>query len=705
MQDLLESLNEGQRQAVLTTEGPLLVLSGAGTGKTRVLTTRIAHILQSGLAEPWQILALTFTNKAAGEMKTRLRGLVGDMVEGVWMGTFHSIGLRILRANAPLAGLKNPFVILNDDDQESVIKNILKSMNQDPKQASDIAGRISLMKDTGRNRLNESEQKVFDAYQAELERMNAVDFGDLIIKPIKMLIDNRDILKKYQQQFLYVLVDEYQDTNASQYQLMRLLASGSGNICCVGDDDQSIYSWRGSEVKNILGFQNEYKGAQVIRLEKNYRSTPEILGAANSLIKNNKERLGKNLEATKSGGDKVQIIRVWSDLAEAQGIADAIQDMARDGENYSDMAVLIRSASLSRLFEEEFVNRKIPYRLVGGTKFYDRAEIRDAIAYARLLAYPFDDVAFARIFNTPKRSLGDAALAQVRDYARANHLSLLDALHSMPLPPRMAKGAAEFAKIFSEARDMADSAPPAEVFQALLDRAGYIKMWNESKELDAKERLDRIRDLIGTLKDGYSSLEDFLEQVALYTSNDEDGVSGDAVSVMTMHAAKGLEFKNVFLPAWEEGIFPNERALGEFGAAALEEERRLAYVAITRAIRRAVISLSGSRLLFGQRINPRPSMFIDEIEERFADRVGFNKGYIQSEMPTDARMAPPTEKSRGDFSTFPQGGSSPFIGRMVAHEELGRGVVIQLDGDIATVAFRDAGMKKVKVEFLEFDKK
>lgn len=699
----LELLNEGQREAVEHTEGPLLVLSGAGTGKTRVLTTRIAWILHRNLAAPWMVLALTFTNKAAGEMKSRLRSLVGDSSEGVWMGTFHSIGLRLLRANAEAAGLKNPFVILNDDDQKAVVKNVVRSMGLDTKEfvPADIADKISFMKDTGKTGLgSEKLDGIFKAYQAELERMNAADFGDLIIKPIKMLIDNPEILKKYQSQFRYVLVDEYQDTNASQYQLMRLLASGHGNICCVGDDDQSIYSWRGSEVKNILGFDKEYKGAKIVRLEKNYRSTPEILGAANSLIKNNKGRLGKSLEAVGAeSGEKVQIVRVYSDISEAEGIADAIQELIDAGDDWSDMAILIRNASLSRLFEKEFNLRKMPFRLVGGTKFYERAEIRDAVAYARLLIYPFDDVSFARIFNVPKRGLGDAALAGVREFARANHLSCLDAISVMPLPPRMAKAAAEFVKVFSDARELIDVLPADEVLQSLLDRAGYIGMWSESKDLDAKDRLDRIRELIGVIKDEGASLEAFLEQVALMTSGDEDGVPGAAISVMTIHAAKGLEFKNVFLPAWEEGIFPSERALAESGTAALEEERRLAYVAITRAIRRAVISFAMSRLEFGQRKNNMQSIFIDEIDEKFAVKVGFNKGYVQWSPTLHFRQGhggQAREKTKSEKDK-----KFEMIGKMVSHKELGKGVVIELNDGVATVAFGEAGIKKVRQEFLE----
>lgn len=697
MTDLFKGLNDGQAQAVAATEGAVLVLSGAGTGKTRVLITRIAHILQSGLAQPWQILALTFTNKAAGEMKARLRGMIGDLSEGVWMGTFHSVGLRILRAHAEVAGLKNPFVILNDDDQKAVVKIVVNNLGLDIKKfiPADIADKISFMKDTGRSSLGSPElDKIFEVYQAELTRMNAVDFGDLIIKPIKLLIDSSEILQKYQRQFKYVLVDEYQDTNASQYQLMRLLASGHNNICCVGDDDQSIYSWRGSEVKNILNFADHYKGAKIVRLEKNYRSTSAILGAAGSIIKNNKDRLGKELRAAKVGGDadaasKVQIARVWSDRDEARAIADAIASHIDNGGRWSDNAVLIRSAALSRLFEEEFVLRKMPYRLVGGTKFYDRTEIKDAIAYARLLVYPFDDVSFARVFNQPRRGLGDVALANVRDFARRNHLSCMDALYSMDFSPRMAKAATEFAKLFQDVRDLAENLTPAEVLQSLLDRSGYLKMWQESKELDAKERLDRIRELIGMVSDADLSLSEFLEQAALMSSAEEGEDPKDAISVMTIHAAKGLEFPNVFLPAWEEGVFPNERALGESGQAGLEEERRLAYVAITRAIDRCIISCTGSRLVFGQRQNNQPSMFIDEIDGQFVDKIGF---YAQSEKPKVKSENLEYKKQVKKLS---------MIGKMVEHSDLGKGVVIELDGEVATIAFRDAGIKKVDVKFLK----
>ncbi|MDR0448980.1 MAG: UvrD-helicase domain-containing protein [Rickettsiales bacterium] len=705
MQDLLEFLNEGQRQAVLSTDGPLLVLSGAGTGKTRVIINRIAYIMYKGFAEPEQILAMTFANKAAGEIKKRLGEFPIKEGDGykIWAGTFHSIGLRLLRENSAYTGLRTPFVILNDDDQKLVVKNVIKNMGLDKENYDPavIMEKIGSMKDKMNTSLGSADlDKILYAYQAELERMNAVDFGDLIIKPIKMLIDNPDILKKYQSQFKYVMVDEYQDINASQYQLMRLLASGSGNICCVGDDDQSIYSWRGSEVKNILGFQKEYKDAKVIRLEKNYRSTPEILGAANSLIKNNEERLGKNLEATKDSGDKVQVVRVWNDIAEAEGIANAIQDMARDGENYSDIAILVRRASLLKKFEDEFIARKIPYRLIGDTKFYDHTEIRDAIAYARLLVYPFDDVSFARIFNKPKRGMGDVALGHVREFARANHISCMDALNTMSLPPRMAKGAADFAKIFSETTAQMDDLTPDEALQKILDGSGYIQMWKDSVELDKDERMKRIAELIHGIK-GYPSLEAFLEEVALAISDDEDEAkSGNVVSMMTIHKAKGLEFKNVFLPAWEEGIFPDRRPETD-----LEEERRLAYVAITRAIKRLVISFTNQRYMFVEDGPPRPvpqlqSIFIDEIDGEFVERVGFYKGNKQW-APAFAGVT--KQDSEVAKRAAAMNTKSNMQGKLVSHEELGKGVLIELDGEIATVAFRDAGIKKVDVRFLRFE--
>ncbi len=708
---MLTNLNPEQRIGVETTEGPVLILSGAGTGKTRVLTTRIAHILSSGLANPWEVLALTFTNKAANEMKDRLQQMIGGMAGAVWMGTFHAIGVKILRANAERAGLKNPFLILGEDDQKAVLKNIMQNMSIDLKKwpPIDAVEQISRLKDRA-IRYDQAEthtgstsssangfadgrlSEIYTLYQIELSRLNGVDYGDLILKPLDLLLHEPDILRKYQQQFKYILVDEYQDTNMAQYMLLRLLASHHRNICCVGDDDQSIYSWRGAEIQNILGFDREYTGTKIIRLETNYRSTPAILGVASSLIKHNKGRLGKDLKTNSNDShDLVQIVQLYSDHMESNMIADEIESGHMSGQPYHEFAILIRNASLSRLFEEELMMRKIPYKLIGGTRFYDRTEIKDSVAYARLLVYPYDDVSMARILNTPKRGLGDVALAHIRDYAKSRNLSLFDAMRDMietnAMPKRMKESCQSFVKLFESIRELIGKKEPAEVFQTLLDQSGYIKMWQESKDLDAKERLEHLRELIGLINDQHTSLEGFLEQVALMTMNDEES-NTDHVSIMTLHAAKGLEFDTVFLPAWEEGIFPSERTLKEEGEKGLEEERRLAYVGITRARKKLIISTTSSRLVFGQRQNNLPSIFLDEIDDQFIEKTGFYNQKPKTFTPKPAVYKPKQKISNS------------VVGSLVEHDDLGRGVVIEQDGDFLTIAFQRTGIKKVSAEFI-----
>ena len=579
----LENLNPEQKLAVTTTEGPLLVLSGAGTGKTRVLTTRVAYILNSGLAMPWQVLALTFTNRAANEMKTRIAEFVDDAAtwrpSDLWCGTFHSICLRILRANAAAAGLRRDFLIYGEDDQKATLKNIFADMSLDAKDynPSDWVERISAIKDKGLSTGNDITvgdvaKKILNAYNAELARMGAVDFGDIILHVLNLFDKNPDILARYARQFKYIMVDEFQDTNRAQMQFLEMLTrdADAPNICCVGDDDQSIYSWRGAEIKNILGFEQKFKNAQIIRLETNYRSTPNILGAANSLIRHNQGRLGKDLRTAANGnsGEPVYVLTLPSDWDEARIIADTIMRRG-DGVPYSDFAVLIRAGSLSRLFEEEFTSRGIPYKLVGATKFYDRMEIRDAIAYLRLLVYPFDDMSFTRIIGKPRRGFGPSAIAKIR----AQGTNLMDGLRAASLSGKQGAAATEFLSAFDF--DWAGM-PPMDAARTILEKSGYINYWRTSKDTDASERLDNIRELITNVIAKYDTLPDFLEHAALMTADDNDNDAApviDAVSIMTIHAAKGLEFNTVFLPAWEDGIFPNDMAIDGGG---LEEERRLA---------------------------------------------------------------------------------------------------------------------------------
>ena len=694
---MLENLNDEQKLAVKTIEGPLLVLSGAGTGKTRVLTTRIAYILNNALAFPWQVLALTFTNKAANEMKNRLASFADGnswYAADVWCGTFHSICLRILRANSSALGLRKDFLIYGEDEQKTVLKHVLTDMGLDIKDfnPSDWVERISSIKDKGLHSAEHTSataKKILDAYNAELTRLGAVDFGDIILKVLELFNSMPEVLNRYQNQFKYIMVDEFQDTNSAQMQFLELLTSGkeNPNICCVGDDDQSIYSWRGAEIKNILNFEKSFPNAKIIRLETNYRSTSNILGAANSLIRHNNGRLGKELRAEPNAGsgEPVYVLTVPSDFDEAHLVADTILRKG-DGEFYSNYAVLIRAGSLSRLFEEEFTARGIPYRLVGATKFYDRAEIRDAIAYMRLLVYPFDDISFLRVIGKPRRGFGPAAIAKIRISGK----NLMDGLRKVHVSGKQRAIADEFLAAFNF--DWTDIRP-ADAAQKLLDNVGYIQMWRDSKDVDASDRLDNIRELITNVISKYDSLQEFLEHAALMMTDDNDSddatPTNDAVSIMTIHAAKGLEFDTVFLPAWEEGIFPNDMAVQSGG---LEEERRLAYVAITRARKRAIIINAMSRMVFGSRQYNSPSRFITEMDNKFLD---FQGGKPRSYQYSSSYESKPRMRNKPIQKTS-------SVGRLVEHDEMGRGVVIEENEDILTVAFRTRGIKKVARQFLAF---
>ena len=706
---MLENLNPEQKLAVETTDGPLLVLSGAGTGKTRVLTTRVAYILNNALALPWQVLALTFTNKAANEMKTRLATFSDGAswyASDVWCGTFHSICLRILRANADAAGLRRDFIIYGEDDQKRILKNVFAEMGLDIKDfsPSDWVERISSIKDKGLHsteHTSDTALKILNAYNAELARLGAVDFGDIILRVLQLFDVFPDILARYQRQFKYILVDEFQDTNAAQMQFLQMLTRGieNPNICCVGDDDQSIYSWRGAEIKNILNFERTFPNAQIIRLETNYRSTPNILGAANSLIRHNTGRLGKDLHTAPNApaGEPVYVLTVPSDFDEARLVSDIIMRKS-DDESYSNYAVLIRAGSLSRLFEEEFTARGIPYKLIGATKFYDREEIKDVIAYLRLLVYPFDDMAFLRIIGKPRRGFGPSAIAKLR----AAGANLMDGLRKASLTGKQRAAADAFLSAFNFDWQ---SVPPTDAAQKLLDNAGYIQMWRESRDVDATDRLDNIRELITNVIAKYDTLPEFLEHAALMMTDDndsDDATPVDAVSVMTIHAAKGLEFDTVFLPAWEEGIFPNDMAVQSGG---LEEERRLAYVAITRARRRAIIINAMSRMVFGNRQYNSPSRFITEMDNHFLDFQGGAPRAYNSYQPY--QQFDTSNRPRGASYTASKPRRAPVehksaVGRLVTHDEMGGGVVIEDNGDILTVAFKTKGIKKVACQYIKF---
>ena len=667
--DYMSDLNEQQKEAVTTLDGPLLVLSGAGTGKTRVLTSRVAHILYGGHAYPWQILALTFTNKAANEMRFRVAQYkeISHLCGDLWMGTFHSICLRILRSNYELAGLRRDFLIFGEDDQKSVLKRVITNLGFDTKEfnPSDWVENISNIKDKGitdfaKMELSSNAQKILREYNAELARLGAIDFGDIILLVLKLFASHDEILRKYQNQFKYILVDEFQDTNAAQMNLLKMLTADKvcPNICCVGDDDQSIYSWRGAEIRNILEFEKTFPNAKIIRLETNYRNTGNILGAANSLIKNNMGRLGKDLRTAPGvdNGEPIYIKEFNTGKEEAFSIVETIARNANN--NFSSFAVLIRAGSLSRNFEEAFDSLQVPYRLIGATKFYDRAEIRDAIAYIRLLVYPFDNISFERIISKPRRGFGDVAITKLRESGK----SLIDALKITKLSAKQEMAASEFLSAFDFDWQSMD---PKDAVQQLLENSGYLKMWRESKEVDASERLEHISELVNSIVVKYNTLPEFLEQVALITTDDDNNEAGkkNVVSVMTIHAAKGLEFDTVFLPAWEEGIFPSENK----SYSDIEEERRLAYVAITRAKKRVIITCARNRVVFGQMTEQIASRFIGEIDKKYIN-----------------------------------GKSDAVVGRLVEHQEMGRGVVIAENYKTLTIAFKTRGIKNVARDFVKF---
>ena len=630
---LFDGLNPEQRQAIEATEGPVLVLAGAGTGKTRVLTTRIAHVLASGLARPGEILAVTFTNKAAREMKERIGRLVGERVEGMpWLGTFHAIGTRILRRHAELVGLHSDFTILDMDDQLRLIKQILQAEGIDEKRwpARQFASFLDGWKNKGLDPENipplearafagGKGQDLYRAYQARLRTLNACDFGDLLLHVVRIWRNHPDVLADWQRRFRYILVDEYQDTNVAQYLWLRLLAMGTKNVCCVGDDDQSIYGWRGAEVDNILRFEHDFPGALVVRLERNYRSTTHILASASHLIAHNEGRLGKTLftEIEDPDAAKVMVANAWDSEEEARSIGDEIESRQRKGHTLNEIAILVRASFQMREFEDRFVTLGLPYRVVGGPRFYERMEIRDALAYFRVVCQPADDLAFERIVNTPKRGLGDATIQQVHHLARLAEVPLLEASRRITeteeLKPKPRGTLRTLVQNFARWRDQLDALPHTELAGLILDESGYTEMWQNDKSAEAPGRLENLKELLKAMED-YESLPAFLEHVSLVMDTENDA-SLDAVNLMTLHSAKGLEFDTVFLPGWEEGLFPHQRALDEGGRSGLEEERRLAYVGITRAKRSALIWFATNRRIHGSWQSSIPSRFLDELPE------------------------------------------------------------------------------------------
>ena len=748
--DWLSGLNSEQREAVETTEGPVLVLAGAGTGKTRVLTTRLAHILATGRARPWELLAVTFTNKAAREMRERITHLIGPSAEGLrWLGTFHSIAAQILRRHAELVGLKSTFTILDTDDQERLLKQVLEAENVDVKRWTprSFAGVIDGWKNRGwtPGKLPPGEdfaagkgQKLYALYQTRLRTLNACDFGDLLLHNLTILSQHTDVADEYRKRFRYILVDEYQDTNVAQYLWLRLLTSSTGNVCCVGDDDQSIYGWRGAEVDNILRFERDFPGAKVIRLERNYRSTAHILGAASGLIAANKGRLGKTLWTEDQTGDKVRVRGVWDGEAEARLIADEIETARRTGMNYKDMAVLVRASFQMRAFEERFVMLAIPYQVIGGPRFFERAEIRDAHAYLRLILSEDDDLAFERIVNVPKRGIGDTSVQKILHMARLSGVPAMTAVRELitsdELQARTRTALAGFVRDLDRWRALAQDTPHWTLTETILEESGYTEM-QKADRTSGQTRLENLKELVQSMQ-GFDSLLAYLEHVSLVLDLDR-GAGEDAVQVMTLHGAKGLEFPLVFLPGWEEGVFPSQRSIDEKGEKGLEEERRLAYVGVTRAKRDARISFAANRLVYGRWTSQLPSRFVDELpidhvepesetgyygasaglkeaKSRWDEAPSFGSGYSSpgwkrgqafaaARQPTDrpARQALIEGDGRLIATADPSAGSGWTRGTRVFHQKFGYGLVKAVEGNKLVVAFDKAGEKKVIDTFVE----
>ncbi|MEE2944197.1 MAG: UvrD-helicase domain-containing protein [Pseudomonadota bacterium] len=775
----LDELNPAQREAVEKLDGPVLMLAGAGTGKTKALTSRIVHLLNTGRARPNEILAVTFTNKAAREMKDRVGRTLGQTIEGMpWLGTFHSVCVKLLRRHAELVGLKSNFTILDTDDQIRLLKQLIQAANIDEKRWP--PRQLASLTDGWKNKaltpdrlpsadagaFNNKGGELYAQYQTRLRELNAVDFGDLLLHVVVIFQNNPDVLEQYQRWFRYVLVDEYQDTNVAQYLWLRLLAKEHQNICCVGDDDQSIYGWRGAEVGNILKFEKDFPGAHVVRLEQNYRSTPHILAAASAVISGNENRLGKTLWTEQEEGEKVRLIGHWDGEVEARWIGEeveALQTGTRGMKPYGleDMAILVRASHQMRAFEDRFLTIGLPYRVIGGPRFYERMEIRDAMAYFRVVTSPEDDLAFERIVNTPKRGLGNVAVQKIQAAARENGVSLVEGarilLDNKGIGGKGAKelrilvdnidrwrglgvqreveiplnddeviddGTTQSAMRFAPA---GDNMPHTELAEIILDESGYTSMWQNDKTPEAPGRLENLKELVGQLAN-FDNLQGFLEHVSLVMDNDNDDADAK-ISIMTLHAAKGLEFPVVFLPGWEDGLFPSQRSMDESGLKGLEEERRLAYVGITRAEEVCTISFAGNRRVFGQWQSQMPSRFIDELSEEdvevltapgiyggghsgatgdfgsgIQDRVQsantYNSpGWKRMQDRAGQRGLSQPKESKHTIIDL-EAVSSHSVGDRVFHQKFGYGEIMEIEGDKLVIEFDKAGEKKVVAKFV-----
>ena len=757
----MDGLNPAQRAAVEQLDGPVLMLAGAGTGKTKALTTRIAHLLNTGAARPNEILSVTFTNKAAREMKNRVSNLIGQIEGMPWMGTFHSICVKILRQHAELVGLKSNFTILDTDDQLRLMKQLISTTQIDDKRwpARQLAGVI----DTWKNRawtpeyVPASEAGAYDhmgielyrQYQHRLRELNAADFGDLLLHVVTIFQTHSKVLAQYQRFFRYILVDEYQDTNVAQYLWLRLLAQGHQNICCVGDDDQSIYGWRGAEVGNILRFEKDFPGAHVVRLEQNYRSTLHILGAASGIIDGNKGRLGKRLWTEKPGGEKVRLIGHWDGEEEARWVGEEVEASQRgtrgqDPYDLESMAILVRASHQMRAFEDRFLTIGLPYRVIGGPRFYERMEIRDAMAYFRLAISTDDDLAFERIVNTPKRGLGDKAQQKIQIAARGNGVSLVEGAKILLATKGLSgKGMVELRRLIEgisrwHAQIRMEAITHVALAETILDESGYTTSWQNDKTPEAPGRLENLKELVKALE-GFENLQGFLEHVSLIMDNEKQS-DGAKISIMTLHAAKGLEFPMVFLPGWEDGLFPSQRSMDESGLKGLEEERRLAYVGITRAEEVCIISFAANRRVYGQWQSALPSRFIDELPTEHVDVLTppglYGGGYGAAGMSANASPASQSmvgsdifeRASNADVYNSPgwrrlqersaQRGMRQLsqsqnatidltavlvfsLGERVFHQKFGYGEVRNIEGDKLDIEFDKAGSKKVVAQYIQ----
>ena len=739
----MDELNPEQKEAVTTTEGPLLVLSGAGTGKTRVLTTRLAYILSHHLANPWNCLVVTFTNRAAKEMTSRAFDMIGDAVNSVWMGTFHSICVKILRQNAELVGLKSNFTILGEDDQKRIIKQICQEMGIDDKKypPQNLLEKIQLWKDKGltADKLNpdfygNTLTTVYKLYQQRLTELNCVDFGDILLLTLNIFMSSPEVAEKYQDRFLYIMVDEYQDTNVTQYLLLRLLSQKHRNICCVGDDDQSIYSWRGAEIENILRFEKDFANAKIIRLERNYRSTANILAAASSLISHNQGRLGKTLivaensPAATAQNNKIKVVSNYSGNDEASYIASEIDNLHRSGLPYSEIAVLVRTAAQTREFEEKFIAEALPYQVIGGPKFYERAEIRDILAYLRVIVQPSDDLALERIINKPARGIGAKTIEKLHAIAKENQISMYSALEKAidegTLSGKSRDNISNLIQNFNLWRQNSQALTPDEIADQVMEDSGYLEMLKNEKNPESEGRIENLKELVNVMSDhtSYPSLEEFLEHVSLVMDNDSS-IDRNKVTLMTLHSAKGLEFEAVFLPGWEEGLFPHQRSLEGEATNSLEEERRLAYVAITRAKRILYITVALNRRIYGQWQSNVPSRFINEIppqnieicnysatfgcsnysQKSYDKTKYYNKNLSKNIIQDSDRFSyePVDDGYAYSYHSAPKNNNSKFpTGTRVFHSSFGYGKVVAADGNSIEVFFDKYGRKKILQDYL-----